>query len=82
MRGDDACRVADFESMPPKRLMPFKIGYEALHRLRSSNSQAALRVRRERTQNGFKVIVAGSGCSARLPGMAASLTPLPVLGVA
>ena len=31
--------------------------------------------------NGIKVIVAGAGGSAHLPGMVASLTPLPVIGV-
>lgn len=31
--------------------------------------------------NGFKVIIAGAGGAAHLPGMAASLTPLPVFGV-
>ncbi|MEQ1697089.1 MAG: 5-(carboxyamino)imidazole ribonucleotide mutase [Hyphomicrobiaceae bacterium] len=30
---------------------------------------------------GLKVIIAGAGGAAHLPGMAASLTPLPVLGV-
>ncbi len=30
---------------------------------------------------GFKVIIAGAGGAAHLPGMIASLTPLPVLGV-
>lgn len=31
--------------------------------------------------DGFKVIIAGAGGAAHLPGMAASMTPLPVLGV-
>jgi len=31
--------------------------------------------------NGVKVIIAGAGGSAHLPGMVASLTPLPVIGV-
>jgi len=31
--------------------------------------------------NGFEVIIAGAGGAAHLPGMTASLTPLPVLGV-
>jgi len=31
--------------------------------------------------NGFKVIVAGAGGAAHLPGMTAALTPLPVFGV-
>ncbi len=30
---------------------------------------------------GFKVIIAGAGGAAHLPGMAASMTPLPVLGL-
>ena len=30
---------------------------------------------------GFKVIIAGAGGAAHLPGMVASMTPLPVLGV-
>ncbi len=30
---------------------------------------------------GFKVIIAGAGGAAHLPGMCASMTPLPVLGV-
>ena len=32
-------------------------------------------------KDGFKVIIAGAGGSAHLPGMIASLTPLPVIGV-
>ena len=31
--------------------------------------------------NGYKVIIAGAGGAAHLPGMAASMTQLPVLGV-
>ena len=32
-------------------------------------------------EKGFKVIIAGAGGAAHLPGMAASMTDLPVLGV-
>jgi 5-(carboxyamino)imidazole ribonucleotide mutase len=32
-------------------------------------------------KNGFKIIVAGAGGAAHLPGMVASLTTLPVIGV-
>ena len=32
-------------------------------------------------EQGFKVIIAGAGGAAHLPGMTAALTPLPVLGV-
>ena len=31
--------------------------------------------------DGFKVIIAGAGGAAHLPGMTAAMTPLPVLGV-
>jgi 5-(carboxyamino)imidazole ribonucleotide mutase len=36
---------------------------------------------RSAKSRGLKVIIAGAGGAAHLPGMAASMTPLPVLGV-
>lgn len=36
---------------------------------------------RSAKENGVKVIIAGAGGAAHLPGMTASMTPLPVLGV-
>ncbi len=36
---------------------------------------------REVVDRGLKVIIAGAGMAAALPGMVAALTPLPVLGV-
>ena len=36
---------------------------------------------REARARGLKVIIAGAGGAAHLPGMAAALTPLPVFGV-
>ena len=36
---------------------------------------------REATSKGLKVIIAGAGGAAHLPGMVASVTPLPVIGV-
>ena len=36
---------------------------------------------KEAHQRGIKVIIAGAGGAAHLPGMVASLTPLPVIGV-
>ncbi len=32
-------------------------------------------------ENGFRVVIAGAGGAAHLPGMVASMTPLPVFGV-
>ena len=36
---------------------------------------------RSAKERGLKVVIAGAGGAAHLPGMAASMTPLPVLGV-
>ena len=36
---------------------------------------------REAHERGIKVIIAGAGGAAHLPGMMASITPLPVIGV-
>lgn len=36
---------------------------------------------KEAASRGLKVIIAGAGGAAHLPGMTASLTPLPVIGV-
>ena len=58
-----------------------KIGYDArivsAHRTPKRLYDFATTAREE----GFKVIIAGAGGAAHLPGMAASMTPLPVLGV-
>ena len=40
-----------------------------------------LRYGREARARGLKAIIAGAGGAAHLPGMLASLTPLPVIGV-
>jgi 5-(carboxyamino)imidazole ribonucleotide mutase len=58
-----------------------KIAYEPLivsaHRTPKRLYEFAQKAR----TNGFKVIIAGAGGAAHLPGMAASMTPLPVFGV-
>ena len=58
-----------------------KIGYDArivsAHRTPKRLYDFATTAR----EHGFKVIIAGAGGAAHLPGMAASMTPLPVLGV-
>ena len=64
-----------------KILDSLRIGYEArivsAHRTPKRLYEFAGSARK----NGFKVIIAGAGGAAHLPGMAASLTPLPVFGV-
>ena len=57
------------------------VGYEALivsaHRTPNRLYNFAKGARRR----GFRLIIAGAGGAAHLPGMTAALTPLPVLGV-
>ena len=48
---------------------------------RTARPTAWLPSPRARKDAGYKVIIAGAGGAAHLPGMVASLTPLPVLGV-
>ncbi len=57
------------------------VAYEA--RIVSAHRTPERMVRYARTarQRGLKVIVAGAGGAAHLPGMMAALTPLPVFGV-
>lgn len=42
---------------------------------------AMIQFGQEAVQDGIKVIIAGAGGAAHLPGMLASVTPLPVIGV-
>ena len=62
-------------------LEEFKVSYEALvvsaHRTPQKMQDYALNCHKR----GIKVIIAGAGGAAHLPGMVASLTPLPVIGV-
>jgi 5-(carboxyamino)imidazole ribonucleotide mutase len=68
-------------SAAAEALAEFEVPYEArvvsAHRTplgMAEYAQAAVR-------RGLKVIIAGAGGAAHLPGMVASLTPLPVIGV-
>ncbi|HNM97275.1 MAG TPA: 5-(carboxyamino)imidazole ribonucleotide mutase [Marmoricola sp.] len=59
----------------------FGIAYEAdvvsAHRM----PEEMLRYGQEAAERGIQVIIAGAGGAAHLPGMLASVTPLPVIGV-
>jgi len=57
--------------------IPFETRIVSAHRT-PDRLVAYAKTARER---GLKVIIAGAGGAAHLPGMAASMTPLPVLGV-
>lgn len=62
-------------------LTEFQIPYEAdvvsAHRM----PDAMLAYGRDAHRRGLEVIIAGAGGAAHLPGMLASVTPLPVIGV-
>ncbi|KAA0928281.1 5-(carboxyamino)imidazole ribonucleotide mutase [Rhodococcus sp. IEGM 1370] len=55
----------------------FEVGVVSAHR----TPQRMLDYAREAAGRGIRVIIAGAGGAAHLPGMVASATPLPVIGV-
>jgi len=57
--------------------VPFEISIVSAHRTPDRMFDYA----RNAEDRGLKVIIAGAGGAAHLPGMVASLTPLPVIGV-
>jgi len=57
--------------------IPFEINALSAHR----TPQQAMDFARNAYQKGIKVIIAGAGGAAHLPGVIAALTPIPVIGV-
>jgi 5-(carboxyamino)imidazole ribonucleotide mutase len=57
--------------------VPFEVGVVSAHR----TPQRMLDYARDAAGRGIEVIIAGAGGAAHLPGMVASATPLPVIGV-
>ncbi len=57
--------------------VPFEITFISAHR----TPDRLFAFAKEAHTRGIKVIIAGAGGAAHLPGMIASLTPLPVIGV-
>ncbi len=67
---DAAEALAEFD-------VAYEIGVYSAHR----TPQRMLDYAREAAGRGIRVIIAGAGGAAHLPGMVASATPLPVIGV-
>jgi 5-(carboxyamino)imidazole ribonucleotide mutase len=67
---DAAEALAEFE-------IPFEVGIVSAHR----TPERMLDYARTAADRGIEVIIAGAGGAAHLPGMVASATPLPVVGV-
>lgn len=57
--------------------VPFELNIVSAHRTPERMFEYAMHA----ASRGLKVIIAGAGGAAHLPGMTASLTPLPVIGV-
>jgi 5-(carboxyamino)imidazole ribonucleotide mutase len=57
------------------------IGYERLIVSAHRTPERLFKFAKSARKNGFKVVIAGAGGAAHLPGMTASLTSLPVFGV-
>ena len=57
--------------------VPFEVRVISAHR----TPEAMLQYGKDAAGRGIRVIVAGAGGAAHLPGMLASVTPLPVIGV-
>lgn len=57
--------------------VPFEVGIVSAHR----TPERMVDYAKTAHDRGLKVIIAGAGGAAHLPGMVASLTPLPVIGV-
>ena len=64
-----------------KILDEFKISYELTIVSAHRTPKRMFDYANSSQQKGIKVIIAGAGGAAHLPGMVASLTPLPVIGV-
>jgi 5-(carboxyamino)imidazole ribonucleotide mutase len=67
---DAAHALAEFD-------VPFEVGVVSAHRTPGRMLDYA----RSAAGRGIEVIIAGAGGAAHLPGMVASATPLPVIGV-
>ena len=67
----EACEILD----------EFGISYEITIVSAHRTPERMFEYARSAKEKGFKVLIAGAGGAAHLPGMVASLTPLPVIGV-
>ena len=74
---------SDWETMrnAAQTLDALGVGYEALIVSAHRTPDRLVAFAKGARERGFKCVIAGAGGAAHLPGMAASMTPLPVFGV-
>jgi 5-(carboxyamino)imidazole ribonucleotide mutase len=68
-------------SAAAEALAEFEVAYEVRVVSAHRTPRAMLEYGRDAAGRGLRVIIAGAGGAAHLPGMVASVTPLPVIGV-
>ncbi|HRQ49706.1 MAG TPA: 5-(carboxyamino)imidazole ribonucleotide mutase [Agriterribacter sp.] len=73
----DLAVMQDAATILKELAIPFELTVVSAHRTPLRMVEYASKAK----QRGLKVIIAGAGGAAHLPGMVASLTPLPVIGV-
>lgn len=69
--------MAKTEEMLKKFGIPHKLEVSSAHR----NPQKTIKLAKTAEKMGYKIIICGAGMSAHLPGVVASHTTLPVIGV-
>ena len=74
---------SDWPTMEPaaKTLSELAISHEVALLSAHRMPEEMMEFGKSAAEKGFKVIIAGAGGAAHLPGMLASITPLPVIGV-
>jgi 5-(carboxyamino)imidazole ribonucleotide mutase len=74
---------SDWPTMKPaaEALSEFEVAHEVRVVSAHRTPEAMLAYGRDAAGRGLRVIIAGAGGAAHLPGMVASATPLPVIGV-
>lgn len=73
----DLLIISQGQKVLEKFCVPYTLNIVSAHRTPDRMFEYAKKAHK----NGIKVIIAGAGGAAHLPGMVASLTPLPVIGV-
>jgi len=75
--------ASDYETMKNAEdiMLQFQVAYEIQVVSAHRTPQLMFEYAQQAQSRGLRIIIAGAGGAAHLPGMISSLTPLPVLGV-
>ncbi len=75
--------ASDEERVQPafKVLDEAGVGYDFVVSSAHRNPEKTAQIARDAKKNGFRVVIAGAGLAAALPGTVAALTDLPVIGL-